>query len=239
MVIVPTTIKPPAVISATSTPDGKNVLFHTSGLKASILHGVPALIEGVIGPALLFYLVLLWAGFRTALWAALGWSLLALVRRIVRHERVPGTLWIGTGLLVIRTAISLFTGSAVAYFAQPTATTALIGVAFAVSALAGKPIIERLALDFCPFDPHFLARAGIRRFFVRLSFLWSATMLVNAGSVLGLLLTTSLRTFVLARTLVSWSLSGAAIAISVYAFFRVMRGEGIHVRFHRHAATTA
>ena len=237
MDVVPTTEKPPAVLKAMPAPDGKSVLFHTSGLGASIRHGLPALIEGVVGPSVLFYLTLLFAGFKTALWAALGWSLLALVRRLIRHERVPGTLWIGTGLLVVRTVISLFTGSAIAYFAQPMATTALIGVAFAVSAMTGKPIIERLALDFCPFDPHFLARAGIRRFFIRLSFLWSATMLLNAGLVLGLLLTTSLRAFVLERTLVSWSLSGVAILISVYAFFRVMRGEGIKVHFRAAHAT--
>jgi hypothetical protein len=93
-----------------------------------------------------------------------------------------------------------------------------------------RPFIERLALDFCPFSPELLARSGIRRFFVRLSLLWATVMIANAGVTLALLLTTSLRAFVLERTLVSWTLSAVAVLVSTYTFARALRAEGMRLR---------
>lgn len=52
--------------------------------RAVIGHAIPVVVEAVVVPLALFYLVLMTAGFRWALLAALGWSYLALGRRIRR-----------------------------------------------------------------------------------------------------------------------------------------------------------
>jgi hypothetical protein len=199
-------------------------------VRHALAHALPALVEGVVGPAAVFYSVLVLSGFSGACYAALAWSLLALGRRLVTRQAVPGMLWLSAGLLIGRTVVAVLTGNPILYFLQPTLSTSIVGLAFLISAWMRRPFIERLALDFYPFSPELLARSGIRRFFVQLSLLWAMVMIINAGVVLGLLLTTSLRAFVLERTLVSWSLSGIAVLLSTYAFARALRAEGMRLR---------
>jgi uncharacterized membrane protein len=196
-----------------------------------VRHALPSLLEGSIGPAALFYVTLLLIGFRGALIVALVWSYAAAGRRVVRRQRLPGLLVLGLGLLTARSVIAFLTNSAFLYFVQPTAGTLIVAVLFLVTALANRPFIERLAHDFCPLDEELMARPHVRRFFVRLSFLWSVVLLVNAGFVLWLLVASSLHAFVIERTLVTWTLTGGGIALSILWFMGTMRRSGISVRF--------
>jgi uncharacterized membrane protein len=170
-------------------------------------------------------------GFRGALIVALVWSYAAAGRRLVRRQRVPALLVLGLGLLTARSVIAFLTNSAFLYFVQPTAGALMVAILFLVTALANRPFIERLAHDFCPLDEELMARPHVRRFFVRLSFLWSVVLLVNAGFVLWLLVASSLHAFVIERTLVTWTLTGCGIALSTLWFMRTMRRSGISVRF--------
>lgn len=226
-----------------ATPPARPVLLHpvrdertgTStvvlpSLRAAARHALPHLIEGVAGPFAVFYLVLLATGFTGALYAALGWASVTIVRRLVTRKPVPGTLWLSFGLLGVRTVIALLTKSVLLYYLQPTLGTCLIGLVFLVSAGARRPFIQRLAQDFCPFSRELLERHGIKRFFTQISLLWAAVMITNAGVVMALLVTTSLKAFVLERTAISWTLSILAIGASVYAFARALRRENIHLR---------
>ena len=215
--------------------DEHHCVLHLPSPIASLRHSLPALVEGALAPFAVFYLVLLFAGFRGALIAGLVWALLAFGRRLLRRERPSATLILGTVLLTIRTVISFATGSALVYFVQPAAGTAAVAVAFAVTALLGRPIIERLALDYCPLDPDVMRRPSVRRFFVQVSLLWAVVLLVNAGFVLWLLVTSSLHAFVVERALVNWALTGAGIVASVAWFMRSMRRDGIAVRWGRPA----
>jgi hypothetical protein len=206
-------------------------MLHLPSPSAFLRHAAVPLLEGVVGPAVLFYVVLIASGFDGALFAALGWSLLAIARRLVLRQRVPATVILGTTLLGGRTALALATHSAFLYFIQPTASTALVAVAFLGSALVGRPIVRRLAVDFCPFDPEILKSPHMRRFFTRVSLLWALVLLANAGTVLWLLLISSLKVFVVERTLVSVGLPAIGIAVSIWWFVRAMRRAGITVRF--------
>ena len=201
-------------------------------LGAFARHALPPLVESTIGPAVLFYLVLVTDGFKGALIAALAWSYLAIIRRLVRRERISGMLALGVVLVTMRTAVAFATGSAVAYFIQPTAGTFLVAVIFLITAVAGRPLVERMAHDFCPIDPEFFARPFLRRFFLRVSWLWAVVLTVNAGSVLWLLFTSPLKDFVVERTLVSTGLTVGGVTLSVVWFVRVMREHGISVRFN-------
>lgn len=196
-------------------------------------HAFPVVIEGIVGPVAVFYLVLVTTGYRGAVLAALGWACLACLRRLLRREQVPGTVLFGVAILAIRTAITFITGSVFLYFAQPAAGAVVLGLVFLLSALARRPLAERLARDFCPLDPELVARSSVRRFFVRISLLWAVVMLLNAATVLWLLVNTTLQAFVIERTAVSWSLTGIGISLSVLWFVRTMRRDGISVRFSR------
>ena len=151
------------------------------------------------------YLLLVLTGFRGALIAALAWSYLALGRRLLKGEPVSMLLLFGTILISLRTVIAFVTGSAFLYFAQPTAGTVAISVALFVSAVVGRPFTQRFAHDFCPMDATIMKRPLVRRFFIRISFLWASVLMLNAGLVFWLLVSSSLRAFVLERTLVTYS----------------------------------
>lgn len=200
-------------------------------MKRMARHALPSLVEGSIGPAVLFYVTLSFVGFRGALVFALAWAYAAAGRRLVRRERIPALLALGLGLLTVRSAISFLTKSAFLYFVQPTAGTVLVALVFLVTTVVDRPLVERLAHDFCPLDEELMRRPHVRRFFVRVSFLWAVVLLVNSGFVLWLLVASSLHAFVIERTVVTWVLMGGGIVLSTLWFVRTMRTAGIAVRF--------
>jgi drug/metabolite transporter (DMT)-like permease len=214
---------------------------HSDGREGSLLllppprkalrHALPVVLEGVIGPLVLFYLLLVLSGFRGALIAALTWSYLALGRRLLRGERVSMLLLFGTILITLRTVIAFLTGSAFLYFAQPTVGTVVIALALLVSAVVGRPFTQRFAHDFCPMDPAIMKRPLVRRFFVRISVLWATVLMLNAGIVFWLLISSSLRSFVLERSAVTYGLTAIAIFISITGFMAMMRHDGITVEW--------
>lgn len=201
--------------------------------RTALRHALPVVLEGVIGPLALFYLVLELAGFRGALIAALGWSYLALGRRLLRGERVSMLLLFGTVLITLRTVTAFVTGSAFVYFAQPTAGTVVISLVLFASAIAGRPFTQRFAHDFCPMDPTIMQRPLVRRFFIRISVLWATVLLLNAGLVFWLLVSSSLSSFVLERSAVTYGLTAAAIFFSITRFVSMMRRDNITVVWAR------
>ncbi len=199
--------------------------------RAAVRHAIPIVIEGVLGPLALFYLLLVLAGFRGALIAALGWSYVALGRRLYKGERVSMLLCFGIILITLRTTIALITGSAFAYFAQPTAGTFVISLVLFGSAIIRRPFTQRFAHDFCPIDPEIMKRPLVRQFFIRISVLWATVLMLNAGLVLWLLMSTSLRSFVIERSLVTYGLTAVAIFFSITRFIAMMRRDNIRVEW--------
>ncbi len=202
-------------------------------------HALPLVVEGVAGPLVLFYLLLVVSGFRGALIAALAWSYLALGRRIFKGERVSMLLLFGTILITLRTVVAFITGSAFLYFAQPTAGTIVISLSLLVSAVLGRPFTQRFAHDFCPMDPAIMKRPLVRRFFIRISVLWASVLMLNAGLVFWLLVSSSLRSFVLERSAVTYGLTAIAIFFSITGFMAMMRQDGITVEWANKKASPA
>jgi hypothetical protein len=196
---------------------------------AAIRHAIPIVVEAVVAPLTLFYVVLLLAGFRGALIAALVYSYLAFGRRLYRGERPSMLLLFGIILITLRTTIALVTGSAFAYFAQPTAGTFVISLVLFGSAILGRPFTQRFAHDFCPIAPEIMERPLVRKFFIRISVLWATILMLNAGLVLWLLLSTSLRSFVIERSVVTYGLTAVAIFFSITRFVAMMRKDNIKV----------
>jgi hypothetical protein len=110
---------------------------------------------------------------------------------------------------------------------------------FAATAILKRPLIERLAAEFCPLDVELMAKPFMRQFFLRLSVLWCAVMTLNAGLVLFLLVESSLRAFLVERTIVSYSLTLLGVLVSVIWFVKAMKRAGIAVHFGRHRVVAA
>ena len=197
--------------------------FPVPRLAALARHAVPHLLETTLIPLGLFYGGLQLFGLWGALLAALVWSYTSLLRRLIARRRVPGMLVLAIVGLTARTALALATGSAFLYFLQPTVGTGLVATVFVASVLVGRPLALRLAADFVPLPEALLARRGVRSFFQRVSLLWAAVFLANAGIGLWLLMSQSLATFLWSRTVASLALTGLAVVVSTWWFRRCVR----------------
>jgi uncharacterized membrane protein len=192
-------------------------------------HAGRHVIEASLIPLALFYGALTVSGTSTALLVALGWSYLAIGRRLVRRRRVPGVLLLGAFGLTARTAVAFGTGSTFLYFLQPTLTNVAVAIIFLASLASGTPMVERLASDFCPLPSPVLAQPPVRRYFNGATVLWAGVQLANAGLTIGLLLSQPVRTYVWARSVSSWVMTSTAIAVSALWFKQSMRRNGIAV----------
>jgi hypothetical protein len=106
----------------------------------------------------------------------------------------------------------------------------------AVTALAGRPLLERLAHDFVPLPPALTERLRANRFFRYASALWALTYLVNAAGTVWLLSNASLGGFMLLKTLMSPLLTVVSVGLTFALFRLLMRRERVHIRWG-HPAT--
>jgi hypothetical protein len=192
-------------------------------LRTMAWQALPRLIEGAVIPTLLFLTLLHLGGRWAAIFGALCWSVLVIATRLALGRRIPTIVLIGVGALALRTALAFAAHSSFVYFLQPTVGTATVGICLILSAMAGRPLVLRLARDFCPLPDDVMAHGHLRRFFLGISVLWGVVQLLNASLTLWLLLSQSLGTFVVLRTTMAHSLTITAIAISVVWFRRVTR----------------
>jgi intracellular septation protein A len=224
-------VRTPMVPLTVSDEVGTGSVLYMPSVPSALRRALPVLVESIVIPLIAYYCALTIAGFRGALIGALAWSYVLVVRRLLRHERVSTMLMLGTVLITLRTGVAFATGSVFLYFIQPTASAFLASFLLVGSALIGRPFTQRFSHDFCPLSPEFLARPNTQRFFVRVSFLWAAAMLLNGVVVLAMLLATTSNAFAIERSAVTLSVTLVAVFLSVVWFRRMMTCEGITVRF--------
>lgn len=194
-------------------------------------HALPNVVEGKLVPIVLFLGLLQLVGVTAALVGALAWSVLALGRRYLLRKRVPGLLLFTTITLGARTLAALLTGSLIVYFLQPTITTALVGAAFVVSVLLGRPLAERLVLDFVPIDDQARAHPALQRFFRQVTLWWAFTSAVNFAITLWLLLSRSPTTFVVVKSFLGPATTTVTFAVAFVWFRALMARAGTRVVF--------
>jgi intracellular septation protein A len=190
-------------------------------------HGLPHLIEATVVPAVLFFAVLRLSGFTLAALAALTWEYTAVGRRIVAGRRIPALLVLSSVGLTVRTAVAIFSGSAFIYFLQPVIVAGIVGMMFLLSALTPRPLVHRLARDFCPLPPGVTGRAGVRRLFLGLTLLWAAVNLGNSAFTYWLLTSQTTDVFVAVRGIIGTALPVTATVITVAWSWRVAGREGL------------
>ena len=192
--------------------------------------GATLLVASVF-PMCVFYLTLTVAGLRAAVMVTVGWYYAGLLWRLVRRKPLLGAALLGAGLLTLRAVVMFWTGSAFLYFLQPVAGTVATATAIAVTGLLGRPLLERLAHDFCPLPAILTDRLRENRFFRYASALWALMYLVNAVGTVWLLSNSSLGGFLLLKTLLSPLLTGLAVALTYGLFQVLMRRERVQIRW--------
>ncbi|HEV7203694.1 MAG TPA: hypothetical protein VGN18_03745 [Jatrophihabitans sp.] len=186
-------------------------------------------------PMAVFYATMARFGLRAAVLTTVGWYYAGLLAKIMRRKPVLAAAMLGAGLLSVRAVVTFLTGSAFLYFVQPVAGTVATATAFATTALAGRPILDRLAHEFCPFPAELSERLRADNFFGRISLVWAATYLVNAVGTLWLLTSASLTGFIVLKSVLGPVITVAAVLTSYLVFRRTTRRQGITVRWTRPA----
>jgi intracellular septation protein A len=205
--------------------DHRQALAKRAVLLAVARRGLPKLIEATIAPAVLFFVMVTTLGAAAAMAAVLVWGYGAILRRVLRAEPIPTILVLATLGLTVKTLVGLLSGSTFAYLLQPVATTMVLAAVFLVSVLLGRPIIGRLAGDFCPLAPEVASRPGVARLFAGLTVLWACVHLLTATATLGMLVSMSVPMFVAVKTIACLAITVAAIVITISWALRTARSE--------------
>ena len=196
-------------------------------LRAVIRRVVVSVTVACAVPAGLFYGVLVLSGVWVAIGVALCWQYGALAWRAATGRRTSGLLVFAAAVMTGRTVVSFAADSPFLYFLQPVVTDVLLGSAFLASLFASRTIVARLAGDFYPMTDDLAARPGIQRLFRLLTAMWALLYLGKASLTWWLLLSQSMETFVLVKSVSVLSINlGAAVATVVIAV-AVGRREGL------------
>ncbi len=186
----------------------------------------PSLIEATVIPSVLFYVFLVTVGAPSAMIAALLWTYGSVIRRFVGGRRIPGLLVLAVAGVTVRTMIGLMSGTFL-YFMQPIATTVALALVFLGSLLFERPIIARMASDFCPLDAEISARPAIVRLFSGLTLMWAGVHLLSAATMFLLLVGLPRNTLVALKGFVSLAITVTAIVLTVAWSIRTARREDL------------
>ena len=182
-------------------------------------------------PMAAFYVALSAFGLTVAIAVTLAWYYGGVLARVLRRRPVMGAVLLGAGLMSVRAFVAIWTGSAFLFFLQPVAGTVATATAFALTALAGRPLIEKLAHDFVPMPPELSRTLRGSRFFGYTSLVWAGVYGINAAGTVWLLTYSSLGSFLLLKTLLSPVLTGIAIGGTYLVLRRTLRREGVRLRW--------
>jgi intracellular septation protein A len=215
-------------VASPDRPAGEHSTFSMRAVLLAVgRRSLPHLLEATLIPAFLFWAVMNYLGTGAAMITVLMWTFGAVARRLAQGQRIPGVLLLATIGLTVRTVVGLLSGSAFMYFVQPVATTVVLSGVFLVSALMGRPLIARLAGDFCPMDDAIGQSPAVAQLFSGLTLLWAGIHLLNAATTFGLLVSLPLGTFVAIKTGASLAITFAAILFTISWAMRVARSENL------------
>jgi hypothetical protein len=214
---------------ALTPPAGFAAGARDAGLAADRARVATTLATVSLLPMTVFYTSMSLFGLRTAALATAGLCYTGLLATWARGRPVLATAFLTAGLLSLRAVIMFCTGSVLLYFLQPVAGTLAVATVFAVTGLAGRPVLDRLAHEFCPFPSELSAWLREARFFTRLSLVWSVTYLLNAVGTVWLLTQASLGNFILLKSVLAPAVTLCAVLTS-YAIFRLtVRQQNVRI----------
>jgi hypothetical protein len=196
-----------------------------------VKHAARTVLFASVLPMALFYVALSAFGLTAAITVTLGWYYAGVLARVLRRRPVVGAILLGAGLMSVRAVVGLWTGSAFVFFLQPVAGTVATATSFALTALAGRPMLERLAHDFVPVPPELSDKLRASRFFDYTSLLWALMYAINAAGTVWLLTYSSLGSFLVLKAVLSPLLTGAAVGLTYLGLRRTLQRENVHLRW--------
>lgn len=214
------------LVAATPTDEPNAYLSKPRVLAVLARRSLPSLLEATVIPAILFYVFLVNVGPGAAMLAVLSWSYGAVVRRLVSGRKIPTILFLAVLGLTVRTIFGIMSGTFI-YFLQPVVTTLALALVFLGSLFFGRPIIGRLAKDFCPLTPEIANRPAVLRLFTGLTVLWAGVHLLTAAATFGLLVSLPTTTFVALKSVVCLAITVGAIVLTVSWSIRTARAENL------------
>lgn len=194
-------------------------------LKAVARRGLPGILEASLTPAAIFLLTDALLGTRSAMLAVLLWAFVTFAWRRTRGRTPPALVVVALCGLTVRTLVGVASGSTIAYFAQPVATMLAIATVFVLSVLAGRPLVARIANDFCPIAPEVASRPAVVQLFAGLTVLWAGAQLLTAAATIGMLASLDTTLFVVLKPVISLGISAAAITVTICWALRVAHRE--------------
>jgi uncharacterized membrane protein len=220
----------PARLRGLTRPGPPDVI-EMPGWRPIVRHAATRMFLVTLLPMGVFYLTLSLFGLRAAALVTASLYYAALISRMVRKQPVLAAALLAAGLLSLRTVVVFMTGSAFLYFIQPVIGTVAVATVFAATAIAGRPVLDRLAHDFCAFPAELSHRLRQARFFTVLSVVWAVTYAINAVGTVWLLTNASLNGFILVKSVLGPAITLVAAGASYVAFQATVRRQNISIRW--------
>lgn len=212
-----------------TTLDGATTDVHLPRLRALARHAAPGLGESSVAPLVLSTLTMRFAGVVAGLVAAMVWTGLAIFRRRLLGRAIPGLMALGALGGIARVGAALILRNPALVLVQPLVTTAATGIGFCATARGERPLPMRLVGDLFPLPADFTDAAWVRRFFARLAVLWGLNILGQVAISAVLLSRMDTATYLVARAVIGWVLTGAGVGVSIAWFRSAARRQGVRV----------
>lgn len=215
-----------------------HIIVDLPPLRPTILGAARLIAETVLVPTALLAILLHVSGLVVAFAAALGWCYLTVAVRWFAGRRMPATLMLCATMLTGRACVALWLSSAAVYLVQPILGSICMAALFMGSAFLGRPVTMRLARDFVKLPAHVLDRDRVRKMFRDVAILWGLSRIVDAAMSLGFL-RGGVDAGLLARGVVSPILTVLTVAVCAYWGKRCLHLDGIRLRRHGLASSSA
>jgi uncharacterized membrane protein len=196
-------------------------------LRVIAKHVTVSLLVAVVAPAVLFAATVVLVNVATAMIVALVWVAGMITWRATTGRCVSGLLVLTGAIMAVKTGITFATGNTFIYFVQPVFVDALVAAVFLGSLWSARPLVARLAPDFCPMTSDIAARPRVRRLLRSLTLMWGVVILAKGSVTLWLLVSLSTVDFVVVKSGTILTLTATAVAATVVWSVVVGRQEGL------------
>lgn len=196
-------------------------------LRDIIVRVAVSLLVAVIAPGLLFAATTVAVNVTTAMIVALAWMGGVITWRAATGRCVSALLVLTGAIMALKTGITFATGNTFIYFVQPVFVDAAVATLFLGSLWSARPLVARMAPDFCPMTSELAARPRIRRLLRDLTLMWGVVILVKGSVTLWLLVSLSTVDFVVIKSGTILTLTAAAVTATVVWSVVVARQEGL------------
>ncbi|MET0448235.1 MAG: VC0807 family protein [Aeromicrobium sp.] len=196
-------------------------------LRDIVVRVAVSLLVAIIAPGVLFAATTVVLGVTAAMIVALAWMGSVISWRAATGRCVSALLVLTGAIMAVKTGITFATGNTFIYFVQPVFVDAAVATVFLASLLSARPLVARMAPDFCPMTSELAAHPRIRRLLRSLTLMWGLVILVKGTVTLWLLLSLSTVDFVLVKSGTIMMLTAAAVAATIIWSVVVARQEGL------------